>query len=63
MVVATSTPLQRRIRTAGFAFFLVLIAVSITSTFLGVLNGLSSPEVRDPIPAICPPAAVEAPHG
>lgn len=63
MVVATTTPLQRRIRMAGFAFFLILIAVSITSTFLGVLNGLAAKEVRDPIPAICPPPAPEAAHG
>lgn len=60
MVEAETTPLQRRIRTAGFLFFLALIAVSITSTFLGVLDGLDAKVARDPIPPLCPS---EAPNG
>lgn len=63
MVVAETTPLQRRIRTAGFLFFLALIAVSITSSFIGVLRGLDAKVARDPLPAICPPAPSENSHG
>ncbi len=63
MVVAETTALQRRIRTAGFLFLLVLIAVSVTSSFVGVLRGLEAKEARDPLPAICPPAPSEASHG
>jgi hypothetical protein len=63
MVVAETTPLQRRIRTAGFLFLLALIAVSITSSFLGVLEGLQAEVARDPLPAICPPTPSEASHG
>ncbi len=63
MVVAETTSLQRRIRTAGFLFFLALIAVSITSTFLGVLNGLDSKVARDPLPPLCPTQPVEGGHG
>ena len=48
MVVAETTALQRRIRTAGFLFLLVLIAVSVTSSFVGVLRGLEAKEARDP---------------
>lgn len=63
MVLTEPTPLQRRVRTAGFLLFLLLIAVSITSTFLGVLRGLDSKVARDPLPPVCPPAAEEAGHG
>jgi hypothetical protein len=63
MVVAERTPLQRRIRTAGFLFLLALIAVSITASFIGVLRGLDTNVARDPLPPICPPAPSEASHG
>jgi hypothetical protein len=63
MVVAETTPLHRRLRTAGFLFFLALIAVSITASFIGVLRGLDAKVARDPLPAICPPAPSENSHG
>lgn len=63
MVVAETTALQRRIRTAGFLFLLALIAASVTSSFVGVLRGLEAKEARDPLPVICPPASNEASHG
>jgi len=63
MVAAETTPLQRRVRTAGFLFFLALIAVSITSAFIGVLRGLDAKVARDPLPPICPPAPEEVSHG
>jgi len=63
MVVPETTALQRRIRTAGFLFLLALIAVSVSSSFVGVLRGLEAKEARDPLPPICPPAPSEASHG
>lgn len=63
MVAAETTPLQRWIRAGGFLFFLALIAVSITSTFIGVLRGLDAKVVRDPLPAICHPEPSEVNHG